>query len=107
MCHVTSSAALLTLQVSATVSCFFLAPGLVILAWPRCQICPPPGELLTVSRLTRLATKVRSASGSLEMTGASGGESNRAMIPGDNGSYQRMSWSDDGLITLTMLIDGG
>ena len=69
MCHVTSSAALLTLQVSATVSCFFLAPGLVILAWPRCQICPPPGELLgllellTVSRLTRLATKVRSASG--------------------------------------------
>ena len=64
MCHVTSSAALLTLQVSATVSCFFLAPGLVTLAW--CQICPPPGELLellTVSRLTRLATKVRSASG--------------------------------------------
>ena len=77
MCHVTSSAALLTLQVSATVSCFFLAPGLVTLAW--CQICPPPGELLellTVSRLTRLATKVRSASGSREMTGASGGESN-------------------------------
>ena len=31
----------------------------------------------------------------------------RAMIPGDNGSYQRMSWSDDGLITLTMLIDWG
>ena len=31
----------------------------------------------------------------------------RAMIPGDNGSYQRMSWSDDGLITLTMLIDCG
>ena len=86
--------------VSATVSCFFLAPGpgmMGSLAGPRCQMCPPPGELLGLltSGLTGMAAEVRIASGSREMTGVSGA---RAMIPGDNGIISEgeteRSWSD-------------